>query len=357
MSDYQRKSDTHPLPLLTAIGNEGNGGDYKSNVHINDVGSWANDVISVEDEAPNNYVVSNIYFKAEGEEKMSELNSTEKARNRIVEAMYTDINNINNIISEEYLKLSKEDMHKILGTLIQTIKDNQPKEVMNSIMRATAGELLFNEFGDPNEMNSEYVVPEGTTSIDKHFFRGCTFIEKVTIPDSVSFIDDRAFNECFCDDVVIRCNSDSYAADFARAHDIYREYTDLKYNENAVNEYIELSGDFTSADFQSGELGCGYPIMLCVNTAEQYAYCAPVDYYEKEFKTAYIKAYEDCVIFGRKPCYNYEDFNSLAKSLANSDDFYNNLEETENGALDVCFAYANEDIEEDNSLDGDTPKR
>ena len=42
---------THPLPILTAVGNGDNGGDYHGN-HQELVGTWADDVISSEDEIP-----------------------------------------------------------------------------------------------------------------------------------------------------------------------------------------------------------------------------------------------------------------------------------------------------------------
>ena len=50
----------HPLPLLTAIGNGLGGGDYWGNDY--DVGSWANDVISVEKNIPNGYKAEEYIF-------------------------------------------------------------------------------------------------------------------------------------------------------------------------------------------------------------------------------------------------------------------------------------------------------
>jgi hypothetical protein len=40
----------HPLPLLTAVGNGNGGGDYFSEDDLESVGSWAGDLISVENE-------------------------------------------------------------------------------------------------------------------------------------------------------------------------------------------------------------------------------------------------------------------------------------------------------------------
>lgn len=42
----------HPLPLLTAYGNGEGGGDYFSDCDLDKIGSWAWDVLSIEDERP-----------------------------------------------------------------------------------------------------------------------------------------------------------------------------------------------------------------------------------------------------------------------------------------------------------------
>jgi len=53
--------DFHPLPLLTAEGNGRGGGDYSgSNAEL--VGTWARDVISVEDVYPENYSELSVDF-------------------------------------------------------------------------------------------------------------------------------------------------------------------------------------------------------------------------------------------------------------------------------------------------------
>jgi hypothetical protein len=44
----------HPLSLLTAEGNGAGGGDYRGSNEII-VGSWARDVISIDEEIPENY--------------------------------------------------------------------------------------------------------------------------------------------------------------------------------------------------------------------------------------------------------------------------------------------------------------
>ena len=43
----------HPLPLLTAEGNGNGGGDYYPNTPL--IGSWARDIISVEEEKPSDF--------------------------------------------------------------------------------------------------------------------------------------------------------------------------------------------------------------------------------------------------------------------------------------------------------------
>jgi len=47
-----RKGEYHPLSLLTAEGNGRGGGDYRGS---GDVGRWARDIISMEDDIPEGY--------------------------------------------------------------------------------------------------------------------------------------------------------------------------------------------------------------------------------------------------------------------------------------------------------------
>ena len=56
----------HPLSILTACGNGQGGGDYFSEIHKDDVGSWKMNLISVEDnidDIPKEYTESVVYFK------------------------------------------------------------------------------------------------------------------------------------------------------------------------------------------------------------------------------------------------------------------------------------------------------
>lgn len=52
----------HPLPLLTAIGNGLGGGDYDG-INMQYIGSWANDLISIEDAAPDGYTEMHCAFR------------------------------------------------------------------------------------------------------------------------------------------------------------------------------------------------------------------------------------------------------------------------------------------------------
>ena len=52
----------HPLPLLTAIGNGLGGGGYRED-DAWQVGMWANDVISIEENIPGEYEEESYIFK------------------------------------------------------------------------------------------------------------------------------------------------------------------------------------------------------------------------------------------------------------------------------------------------------
>lgn len=58
MTPFAHKKDEwtiYPVSLLCSIGNGLGGGDFRGPVGLDDVGTWALDVISIEDEAPENY--------------------------------------------------------------------------------------------------------------------------------------------------------------------------------------------------------------------------------------------------------------------------------------------------------------
>lgn len=52
--EFDEEIIVHPLPLLTAVGNGMGSGDYRG-VNQKDVGSWYLDLISIEDEIPEDY--------------------------------------------------------------------------------------------------------------------------------------------------------------------------------------------------------------------------------------------------------------------------------------------------------------
>ena len=54
----------HPLPLLTAVGNDRGGGDfYEGNTGYENVGIWAWHLISIEDKPPNAFLKFELVFK------------------------------------------------------------------------------------------------------------------------------------------------------------------------------------------------------------------------------------------------------------------------------------------------------
>ena len=69
IDDYWRKADKDgwvicPFSLLTALGNGRGGGDYhEGNSDFDKVGTWAWDLISIEDEKPEGYEVFDVVFK------------------------------------------------------------------------------------------------------------------------------------------------------------------------------------------------------------------------------------------------------------------------------------------------------
>ena len=56
----EKKGDFHPLPLLTAEGNGRGGGDYRG-PNMDMVGTWARDVISMENDAPDYTLIESVF--------------------------------------------------------------------------------------------------------------------------------------------------------------------------------------------------------------------------------------------------------------------------------------------------------
>ena len=70
LNEYKEKSKDkdgwtiHPLPLLTAVGNDRGGGDFhEGNIGYEFVGKWAWQLISIADSFPKNFTPVNIIFK------------------------------------------------------------------------------------------------------------------------------------------------------------------------------------------------------------------------------------------------------------------------------------------------------
>ena len=70
LNEYKEKSKDkdgwtiHPLPLLTAVGNDRGGGDFhEGNIGYEFVGKWAWQLISIADSFPKNFKPVNIIFK------------------------------------------------------------------------------------------------------------------------------------------------------------------------------------------------------------------------------------------------------------------------------------------------------
>ncbi len=76
----------------------------------------------------------------------------------------------------------------------------------------------------PAGKTGEVEVWEGTSKIAEDAFIGCKNVTKVNIPNSVTTIADNAFNGCSAD-LVIACDCDSYAAEFATGRGIATELT------------------------------------------------------------------------------------------------------------------------------------
>ncbi len=62
--DKTKSHEIHPLPLLVCEGNGRGGGDYHSGTHMDLVGTWARDVISMENSVPLGYEELDCVFRA-----------------------------------------------------------------------------------------------------------------------------------------------------------------------------------------------------------------------------------------------------------------------------------------------------
>lgn len=106
----------------------------------------------------------------------------------------------------------------------------------------------------PAGKKGEVTVWDGTAKIAEDAFIGCDELTKVTIPTSVNEIADNAFNGC-SDELVIACDCDSYAAEFASGRDIATEITHVS------SQVWKITKEATCLEDGSKELvcsGCDY---------------------------------------------------------------------------------------------------
>ena len=68
------------------------------------------------------------------------------------------------------------------------------------------------------------IIPDGVTSLGKCVFSYCENLKSITIPSSATFIGDPVFN--YCENVMIQCNRNSYAEEYAKKNNIPYKITD-----------------------------------------------------------------------------------------------------------------------------------
>ena len=106
----------------------------------------------------------------------------------------------------------------------------------------------------PAGKKGEVTVWDGTAKIAEDAFIGCVNVTKVIIPTSVTEIAYNAFNGC-SDDLVIACDCDSYAAEFATGRNITTELT------HVGSQVWQITKEATCLEDGSKELvcsGCGH---------------------------------------------------------------------------------------------------
>lgn len=101
----------------------------------------------------------------------------------------------------------------------------------------------------PAGKKGEVTVWDGTAKIAEDAFIGCDELTKVNIPTSVKEIADNAFNGC-SDDLVIACDCDSYAAEFAIGRNIATDITHVS------SQVWKITAEATCLEDGSKELVC-----------------------------------------------------------------------------------------------------
>ncbi len=107
------------------------------------------------------------------------------------------------------------------------------------------GSLLLCPAGKKGEVE----VWDGTTKIADDAFIGCVNVTKVKVPASVKEIADNAFNGC-SSALVIACDCDSYAAEFAKGRGIATELT------HTGSQVWQITKEATCTEDGSRELIC-----------------------------------------------------------------------------------------------------
>ena len=80
---------------------------------------------------------------------------------------------------------------------------NYSSDSMGVLYTKGKGELLRAPCG----LSGVYVIPDGTTTIDREAFYGCSGLTSIMIPGSVPSIDDNAFRDCTSLTTVIYCGT------------------------------------------------------------------------------------------------------------------------------------------------------
>lgn len=89
---------------------------------------------------------------------------------------------------------------------ISVQSENTNYEAINNVLYCKKTKSLF--LYPSNKTETTYIIPETVTEIEDNAFNNCSNIEMLIIPNSVTIIKDNAFNSC--DSLVIYCNPDSY---------------------------------------------------------------------------------------------------------------------------------------------------
>jgi hypothetical protein len=72
------------------------------------------------------------------------------------------------------------------------------------------------------KVGDTYIIPEGITNILVCAFSGQRYLKSITVPESVTQIDDGAFDGCLSD-LTLYCHENSYAHTYAKEHNLKHE--------------------------------------------------------------------------------------------------------------------------------------